>query len=148
MEGLTFTSEDAVLLAAVFWGQPTSFSRDDLSLGYICNIFRFENLQGQTTGSTEAGMQLLFLRPQGWHAFYMQGGRGVAVEEVTPIRRHSLNIYYGTQTGTAEVFAKQLASTAEARGVTVAVYDLKDCDPEDTLTQEVSQGAAALWKLC
>ena len=74
---------------------------------------------------------------------HIQGGGSVAVEEVTPIRRHSLNIYYGTQTGTAKVFAERLAVTAEARGIVVAVCDLKDCDPEDTLTQEVSRGAAS-----
>lgn len=61
------------------------------------------------------------------------------VEEIPapPLQTYSLGIYYGTQTGTAKQFAQQLARAAEARGITTSVCDLKDCDPEDTLTQEV-----------
>ena len=54
-----------------------------------------------------------------------------------PLQTYSLSIYYGTQTGTAKQFSQQLARAAEARGITTSVCDLKDCDPEDTLTQEV-----------
>lgn len=52
---------------------------------------------------------------------------------------YSLNIYYGTQTGTAKIFAEQLASDAKGRGIEVATFDLKECDPEDTLTLEVRE---------
>ena len=50
---------------------------------------------------------------------------------------HSLRILYGTQTGTASRFAESLAADAKSRGVSVIISDLKDCDPEDTLTLEV-----------
>jgi tRNA wybutosine-synthesizing protein 1 len=62
------------------------------------------------------------------------------------VHGHSLKIYYGTQTGTAKVFADKLAAAAETRGIAVAVNDLKDCDPEDTLTQEVRGIGNALLK--
>lgn len=65
----------------------------------------------------------------------------VGVEEVpiSALSTYSLNIYYGTQTGTAKLFAEQLALAAKTRGIEVAMGDLKDSDPEDTLTQEVRQ---------
>lgn len=56
------------------------------------------------------------------------------------LHTYSLNIYYGTQTGTAKLFAEQLANAARIRGIAVAVGNLKDLDPEDTLTQEVETG--------
>lgn len=59
----------------------------------------------------------------------------MGVEEVPCT--YSLNVYYGTQTGTAGVFAKQLASAAKDSGIQAAIFDLKECDPEDTLAQEV-----------
>ncbi len=54
-----------------------------------------------------------------------------------PGTTYSLRIYYGSQTGTGKLFAEQLASTATASGIKADVFDLKECDPEDTLTQEV-----------
>lgn len=51
---------------------------------------------------------------------------------------YKLNVFYGTQTGTAKLFANELASEVEQQGVTVSVSDLKDCDPEECLVQEVS----------
>ena len=57
--------------------------------------------------------------------------------EDVPLPRYSLKVYYGSQMGTGKVFAQQLASSATAEGIEATVLDLKDCDPEDTLTQEV-----------
>lgn len=53
-------------------------------------------------------------------------------------RPHRLRIFYGTQTGTTKLFAEQLSGEAEERGITVNLADLKDCDPEECLTQQVS----------
>ena len=53
------------------------------------------------------------------------------------LQARSLNVYYGTQTGTATLFAERLATVARARGIETTLSDLKDCDPEDTLTHEV-----------
>lgn len=75
------------------------------------------------------------------HHFCRSQAARSRVEDVpgaTP-RTLSLNIYYGTQTGTGEVFARQLAAAARDKGVRVTTFDLKECDPEDTLTQEVSK---------
>ena len=69
--------------------------------------------------------------------YSLQASAG-AVEDLTiPTPTRTLNVYYGTQTGTAKEFAKQLAIVAKDSGVKAAVFDLKECDPEDTLTQEV-----------
>lgn len=72
--------------------------------------------------------------------FLLQSTHGSGIEEVSGVRlqSYSLSIYYGTQTGTGKLFAEQLASVARSRGVETTVSDLKECDPEDTLTQEVS----------
>lgn len=67
----------------------------------------------------------------------LQGASSAGVEEIPC--RYSLGIYYGSQTGTAKQFAEQLAGDARARGIEVAVCNLKDSDPEDTLTHEVRQ---------
>ena len=54
-------------------------------------------------------------------------------------RPHQLKIFYGTQTGTAKLLAEQLMGEAEMRGqITVNLTDLKDCDPKECLTQQVS----------
>ena len=50
-----------------------------------------------------------------------------------------LKVFYATQTGSAKAFAEQLAGEARVAGVQTSLADLKDCDPEDTLTQEVSR---------
>ena len=51
----------------------------------------------------------------------------------------TLRVLYGTQTGVGKKFAADLVGLAEAAGIRVTMTDLKDCDPEDTLTQEVSK---------
>ena len=50
---------------------------------------------------------------------------------------HQLRIFYGTQTSTANLFAEQLSGEAKRRGIAVSLADLKDCDPEECLTQQV-----------
>lgn len=55
----------------------------------------------------------------------------------TVLHPYALRVLYGSQTGTARKFAEQLVSQAKAAGVQVILADLKDCDPEDTLTHEV-----------
>ena len=71
----------------------------------------------------------------------LQKKHNVPVELIRPLdttsRTHSLKVFYGTQTGTAKQFAEQLASEATEKGLTASVFNLKDCDPEDTLTHEV-----------
>jgi len=59
-------------------------------------------------------------------------------KEVVQCHTHTLSVLYGTQTGVSKKFAGDLVSMAEAAGICVTMADLKDCDPEDTLTQEVS----------
>jgi sulfite reductase alpha subunit-like flavoprotein len=62
-------------------------------------------------------------------------------------RPHRLRIFYGTQTGTAKLFAERLSGEAEKRGITVTLADLKDCDPEECLTQQVDLPIRAYGKL-
>ncbi|XP_064391426.1 S-adenosyl-L-methionine-dependent tRNA 4-demethylwyosine synthase TYW1-like [Halichondria panicea] len=53
-----------------------------------------------------------------------------------PPHPHTLKVFYGTQAGTSKSFAEQLVEKASSRGVSVTIADLKDCDPDDTLTHE------------
>lgn len=70
------------------------------------------------------------------------------VEDVpTVLHPYALRVLYGSQTGTAKKFAERIASQAKAAGVDVTlVADIKDCDPEDTLTHEVRREHPALWR--
>ena len=65
-------------------------------------------------------------------------GRDKQRSSTLDVRPHQLRIFYGTQTGTAKLFAGQLSGEAERRGIAVSMADLKDCDPEEHLTQQVS----------
>uniref|UniRef100_A0A7N8XQL5 S-adenosyl-L-methionine-dependent tRNA 4-demethylwyosine synthase TYW1 n=1 Tax=Mastacembelus armatus TaxID=205130 RepID=A0A7N8XQL5_9TELE len=49
-----------------------------------------------------------------------------------------VKIFYGSQTGTAKGFAKQLAEEVEALGIPAQVIDMKDYDPDDQLADECS----------
>ncbi|XP_033832959.1 S-adenosyl-L-methionine-dependent tRNA 4-demethylwyosine synthase TYW1 isoform X1 [Periophthalmus magnuspinnatus] len=47
-----------------------------------------------------------------------------------------VKIFYGSQTGTAKGFAKELSAEVEASGLPCEVIDLKDYDPDDQLADE------------
>ncbi|XP_072308721.1 S-adenosyl-L-methionine-dependent tRNA 4-demethylwyosine synthase TYW1 [Eucyclogobius newberryi] len=47
-----------------------------------------------------------------------------------------VKIFYGSQTGTAKGFAKELLDEVEASGLPCEVIDLKDYDPDDQLADE------------
>ncbi|XP_043115690.1 S-adenosyl-L-methionine-dependent tRNA 4-demethylwyosine synthase TYW1 [Puntigrus tetrazona] len=47
-----------------------------------------------------------------------------------------VKVFYGSQTGTAKGFAKELAGDVSAQGIQCEVVDMKEFDPEDTLAEE------------
>ncbi|CAL1571074.1 unnamed protein product [Knipowitschia caucasica] len=47
-----------------------------------------------------------------------------------------VKIFYGSQTGTAKGFAKELSDEVQASGLSCEVIDLKDYDPDDQLPDE------------
>ncbi|NP_001070624.2 S-adenosyl-L-methionine-dependent tRNA 4-demethylwyosine synthase TYW1 [Danio rerio] len=47
-----------------------------------------------------------------------------------------VKVFYGSQTGTAKGFAKELAEDVIAQGIQCEVIDMKDFDPEDRLAEE------------
>uniref|UniRef100_A0A673HHX6 Flavodoxin-like domain-containing protein n=1 Tax=Sinocyclocheilus rhinocerous TaxID=307959 RepID=A0A673HHX6_9TELE len=49
-----------------------------------------------------------------------------------------VKVLYGSQTGTAKGFAKELAGDISAQGIQCEVIDMKEYDPEDRLAEEVS----------
>lgn len=53
-----------------------------------------------------------------------------------------LAIYYGSQTGTAQMFAKQIASEAEARGFCARIVDLQDVVENEDPPDLVEDGGA------
>lgn len=72
-----------------------------------------------------------------------KGGKGDIVEEVaseeeSKNRKFHLNIFYGSQTGTAKRCAEKLAMQARIAGIECDTRDLKDCDPEETLIRKKS----------
>lgn len=47
-----------------------------------------------------------------------------------------VKVFYGSQTGTAKGFAKELAGDVSAQGIQCEVIDMKEYDPEDRLAEE------------
>lgn len=82
----------------------------------------------------EIGLVLISIMPQTKQVETIQSSSAF---DGSTLRTYTLKLFYGTQTGSAKRFAEQLATLARNNGVNVSVADLKDCDPEDTLTHEV-----------
>ena len=49
---------------------------------------------------------------------------------------HAMSIFFGSQSGTAETFARELAEEAKLYGFTAVVKDLEDYDADEQLTSE------------
>ncbi|XP_041919060.1 S-adenosyl-L-methionine-dependent tRNA 4-demethylwyosine synthase TYW1 isoform X1 [Alosa sapidissima] len=58
-----------------------------------------------------------------------------------------LKIFYGSQTGTAKGFAKELAEDVKNLGLISEVIDLKDYDPDDRLSDECTSKAVCVFLL-
>lgn len=59
-----------------------------------------------------------------------------ASEAKKVIHVSGVKVFYGSQTGTAKGFAKELAEDVIAQGIQCEVIDMKDFDPEDRLAEE------------
>uniref|UniRef100_A0A8B9K0C2 S-adenosyl-L-methionine-dependent tRNA 4-demethylwyosine synthase TYW1 n=1 Tax=Astyanax mexicanus TaxID=7994 RepID=A0A8B9K0C2_ASTMX len=57
-------------------------------------------------------------------------------EKEKVIHVEGVRIFYGSQTGTAKGFARELADDARATGFHSEVFDMKDYDPDDRLSDE------------
>ena len=57
-----------------------------------------------------------------------------ASNSTTPL--HPMSIFFGSQSGTAETFARELAEEAKLYGFTAAVKDLEDYDADELLSTE------------
>ncbi|KAG9265240.1 S-adenosyl-L-methionine-dependent tRNA 4-demethylwyosine synthase isoform X1 [Astyanax mexicanus] len=57
-------------------------------------------------------------------------------EKEKVIHVEGVRIFYGSQTGTAKGFARELADDARAAGFHSEVFDMKDYDPDDRLSDE------------
>ncbi|XP_050985525.1 S-adenosyl-L-methionine-dependent tRNA 4-demethylwyosine synthase TYW1 [Labeo rohita] len=67
--------------------------------------------------------------------------KSVKKQEVSPetekvIHVSGVKVFYGSQTGTAKGFAKELAGDITAQGIQCEVIDMKEYDPEDRLAEE------------
>ncbi|XP_067864248.1 S-adenosyl-L-methionine-dependent tRNA 4-demethylwyosine synthase TYW1 isoform X2 [Heptranchias perlo] len=62
---------------------------------------------------------------------------GHLVQEEKEVHVAGVKIFFGSQTGTAERFAKTLADVVQKLGLPVEVVDLKEYDPDDNLVDEV-----------
>ncbi|XP_048413216.1 S-adenosyl-L-methionine-dependent tRNA 4-demethylwyosine synthase TYW1 isoform X2 [Stegostoma tigrinum] len=62
---------------------------------------------------------------------------GQLVQKVKEIHVAGVKIFFGSQMGTAERFAKTLAESVQKLGFPVEVIDLKEYDPDENLVEEV-----------
>uniref|UniRef100_A0A673K691 S-adenosyl-L-methionine-dependent tRNA 4-demethylwyosine synthase TYW1 n=1 Tax=Sinocyclocheilus rhinocerous TaxID=307959 RepID=A0A673K691_9TELE len=60
----------------------------------------------------------------------------LSAETEKVIHVSGVKVFYGSQTGTAKGFAKELAGDVSAQGIQCEVIDMKEYDPEDRLTEE------------
>ncbi|CAL8352014.1 unnamed protein product [Lota lota] len=58
-----------------------------------------------------------------------------------------VKIFYGSQTGTAQGFAKDLAEGVKSLGILAEVINMKDYDPEDRLTDECTNRSVCVFLL-
>ncbi|XDV32544.1 hypothetical protein PO909_003333, partial [Leuciscus waleckii] len=63
--------------------------------------------------------------------------------ELSPVKEKVIHVsgvkvFYGSQTGTAKGFAKELAEDVSTQGIQCEVIDMKEYDPDDRLAEEVS----------
>uniref|UniRef100_A0A8C4EYD3 tRNA 4-demethylwyosine synthase (AdoMet-dependent) n=1 Tax=Dicentrarchus labrax TaxID=13489 RepID=A0A8C4EYD3_DICLA len=56
-----------------------------------------------------------------------------------------VKIFYGSQTGTAKAFAKELSEEVKASGIPAEVIDMKDYDPDDQLADECTNKAVCVF---
>uniref|UniRef100_A0A671PQP3 S-adenosyl-L-methionine-dependent tRNA 4-demethylwyosine synthase TYW1 n=1 Tax=Sinocyclocheilus anshuiensis TaxID=1608454 RepID=A0A671PQP3_9TELE len=60
----------------------------------------------------------------------------LSAETEKVIHVSGVKVFYGSQTGTAKGFAKELAGDVSAQGIQCDIIDMKEYDPEDRLTEE------------
>ncbi|KAF4103996.1 S-adenosyl-L-methionine-dependent tRNA 4-demethylwyosine synthase TYW1 [Onychostoma macrolepis] len=60
----------------------------------------------------------------------------LSTETEKVIHVSGVKVFYGSQTGTAKGFAKELAGDVVAQGIQCEVIDMKEYDPEDRLAEE------------
>ncbi|XP_034025486.1 LOW QUALITY PROTEIN: S-adenosyl-L-methionine-dependent tRNA 4-demethylwyosine synthase TYW1-like [Thalassophryne amazonica] len=58
-----------------------------------------------------------------------------------------VKIFYGSQTGTAKGFAKDLSEEVKALGISAEVIDMKDYDPDDQLADECANKSVCVFLL-
>ncbi|XP_038014377.1 S-adenosyl-L-methionine-dependent tRNA 4-demethylwyosine synthase TYW1-like [Motacilla alba alba] len=63
---------------------------------------------------------------------------GCALRQAQGVHVSGVKIFYGSQTGTAKRFAKDLAETVTSLNLPVEVINMGDYDPEDGLVEETS----------
>uniref|UniRef100_A0A3P8V9H8 S-adenosyl-L-methionine-dependent tRNA 4-demethylwyosine synthase TYW1 n=1 Tax=Cynoglossus semilaevis TaxID=244447 RepID=A0A3P8V9H8_CYNSE len=56
-----------------------------------------------------------------------------------------VKIFYGSQTGTAKVFAQELSEEVKTLGITSDVIDMKDYDPDDRLADECTSKSVCVF---
>ncbi|XP_067119220.1 S-adenosyl-L-methionine-dependent tRNA 4-demethylwyosine synthase TYW1-like isoform X2 [Centruroides vittatus] len=57
----------------------------------------------------------------------------------------SVKVFYGTQTGNAKKFSKELAETLQDKGWTVELINLKDYDPDDSFLEEAKKKTTCIF---
>jgi len=72
-----------------------------------------------------------------WFYIYKNKHRFELIEK-TNKEDKTLKIFYGTQTGNAKYFSELLQDKGKADGYLVTLYNMKDVDPEDVLTEEAN----------
>ncbi|KAF7656138.1 hypothetical protein LDENG_00045850 [Lucifuga dentata] len=66
-------------------------------------------------------------------------------ERDTVVHVSGVKIFYGSQTGTAKGFAKELSEEVKALGIPAEVTDMKDYDPDDQLADECTSSSVCVF---
>uniref|UniRef100_UPI003AAC172D S-adenosyl-L-methionine-dependent tRNA 4-demethylwyosine synthase TYW1 n=1 Tax=Centroberyx gerrardi TaxID=166262 RepID=UPI003AAC172D len=72
---------------------------------------------------------------------------GHSVERDTVVHVSGVKIFYGSQTGTAKGFAKELSEEVKALDIPAEVIDMQDYDPDDQLVDECTNKSVCVFLL-
>ncbi|XP_071378603.1 S-adenosyl-L-methionine-dependent tRNA 4-demethylwyosine synthase TYW1 [Centroberyx affinis] len=72
---------------------------------------------------------------------------GHSVERDTVVHVSGVKIFYGSQTGTAKGFAKELSEEVKALDIPAEVIDMQDYDPDDQLADECTNKSVCVFLL-
>ena len=101
--------------------------------------------QKSSSASSNAGLSLYEQAMKDAEDKKKAGKDGGEESDVDPFPGGKMTIYFGSQTGTAEEFAKTLEKEGKTNGFDAKVVDLEDFEPEDMQNDNIAVFAMATY---